>query len=262
MDVIIGAGGVAKEGDPLLGLVAEGEPKALLNIAGKPMVQYVLDAVANSDKVQDVIVVGLSAEHGIHCGDKQVHYLSSAGSLFDNASAASQFLSQINPEAVNVLWVSADIPLVNTDMIDWMIDEVEQTEHDLYYSIIARETMEKRFPDSKRSFTRLKSGQVCGGDVNAYSVSLTSGSNTSWQQIVEARKSMLRVASMVGLLPLLMLATGRMTKARTEQLVLDKLGVRGRLIDCPYAELGMDIDKPYQYDIVARELGQTVTIKN
>lgn len=255
MDVIIGAGGTAKQNDPLLGLIPAGHPKALLDIGGRPMVQYVLDAVAGAARVENVVIVGLQPEHGVHCGDKPVHYLASAGSLLDNASAGSRLIAELNPASDRVLWVSSDIPLVTTEMIDWMIDAIEATDHDLYYAIIEKDVMESRFPESRRSYTRLKSGPVCGGDANGFSMALTTGANPMWNEIVEARKSMLRVTSLVGLWPLIMLATGQMTKARAEQLVLDRLGVRGRLIDCPYAELGMDVDKPFQYEIAARELG-------
>jgi len=33
-----------------------------------------------------------------------------------------------------------------------------------------------------------------------------------------------------------------------------RLGIRGMVLDCPYAEVGMDIDKPFQFGIVERDL--------
>jgi NDP-sugar pyrophosphorylase family protein len=44
MDAIVIAGGIPEPGDPLYEYT-QGQPKALLDIAGKPMVQWVLDAL-------------------------------------------------------------------------------------------------------------------------------------------------------------------------------------------------------------------------
>jgi hypothetical protein len=32
------------------------------------------------------------------------------------------------------------------------------------------------------------------------------------------------------------------------------LEIRGRALDCPYAELGMDVDKPFQLEIMQKDL--------
>ena len=112
MDAIIGAGGIAKPGDPLLGLLAHGEPKALLPIVGKPMVQWALDAVAAIERMENVVIIGLTPEHGLHCGTKPVHYIRSAGSIFDNARAGCARVLELNPGSRRTLWVSADLPLL------------------------------------------------------------------------------------------------------------------------------------------------------
>ena len=50
MDAIVIAGGVPKPEDPLYEYT-QGQPKALLDIAGKSMVQWVLDALAEADSI-------------------------------------------------------------------------------------------------------------------------------------------------------------------------------------------------------------------
>ena len=35
----------------------------------------------------------------------------------------------------------------------------------------------------------------------------------------------------------------------------DTLQVRGRAVVAPYAAIGMDVDKPFQYDIVRQRMG-------
>ena len=63
MDAIITAGGIPQPGDPLY-VYSNGDSKALIDIAGKPMVQWVLDALGNSKKVDNVILIGLTSKSG------------------------------------------------------------------------------------------------------------------------------------------------------------------------------------------------------
>ncbi len=38
--------------------------------------------------------------------------------------------------------------------------------------------------------------------------------------------------------------------------VADKLGLKGRAIVCPYPEIGMDVDKPHQLEIMRADLAR------
>ena len=254
IDVIVGAGGVAKANDPLLGLVSEGSPKALLGLAGKPMVQWTLDAIATTSRVGNVVIIGLGPQHGLNCGDKSVHYTKSVGGILDNVTAGAKKVIEVNPESKLPLWVSADVPLITPEMLNWFIDRTDETDHDLYYQIIERGVMERRFPSSKRTFTKLKGKAVCGGDVGAFSTTTASSSHPAWRAITDARKSVTKQATLVGLWPLILLLTGQMTEESAATVVRKRLGVNGVLITCPYAEVGMDVDKPEQYRIAKREL--------
>ena len=63
MDAIIGAGGHIRPDDPLAELIPKGKTKALLPIAGKPMIQWTLDAIAGSEQIENIIIIGLSLIH-------------------------------------------------------------------------------------------------------------------------------------------------------------------------------------------------------
>ena len=254
IDVIVGAGGVAKAEDPLLGLVTEGSLKVMLGIAGKPMVQWALDAIAATNRVRNVVIIGLGPEHGLNCGDKAVYYVPSTGTIFENILAGATKVIEVNPESQLTMWVSADVPLLTPEMLNWFVDRTEETNHELYYQIIERDVMESRFPGSMRTFTRLKGKAVCGGDVSAFSTTIASSVHPAWRKITTARKSVVRQAALVGLLPLIMLITGQMTEEGASRVVRKRLGVNGVLITCPYAEVGMDVDKLLQYRIVEQEL--------
>jgi hypothetical protein len=42
--------------------------------------------------------------------------------------------------------------------------------------------------------------------------------------------------------------------ARAERMVSKRLHLRGRVLLSPFAEVGMDVDKPFQYELVRADL--------
>jgi CTP:molybdopterin cytidylyltransferase MocA len=253
VDALMAAGGEITPDDPLYP-ITQGGPKALMPIAGKPMAQWALDALAGSDRVGRVIVVGLTAESGLTCGGKPLDFIPSAGSMVANARAGLQRALQLNPLATRVLWVSADIPTVRAEHFNWLVDECLKTGDDFCYSLIERPVMEKRFPGSRRSYTHLKGATVCGGDASMLATRLVKDDNPIWEEITKARKNVFKQASLIGYQTLLLLALRQLTAERAVQLVSRKMGMTGRPVLCPYAEIGMDVDKPFQYELVMRDL--------
>ena len=79
MDAIVMAGGIPRAEDPLYEYT-QGDPKALLDIAGKPMIQWVLDAISGSATVERVVLISLPEDANLEC-TKPVTYLPDQGGL-------------------------------------------------------------------------------------------------------------------------------------------------------------------------------------
>jgi hypothetical protein len=75
-----------------------------------------------------------------------------------------------------------------------------------------------------------------------------------WRRITNARKSPLKQAALIGFDTLFLLATRQLTLAGAESRIMKRLNITGRAIVCPYAEVGMDVDKPFQLEIMRRDL--------
>ncbi len=252
MDVIFAAGGESRPGDPLYPLT-QGHPKALLPLAGKPMAQWVLDALDASPNVGRIIVMGLAPSDGLQCQNKPLDYIPSQGTIVENARAGLRRVQALNPQATHALWVSSDIPLLQPTHIDWVVDQAS-TGDDFFYNVIERQLMERRFPASRRTYTHLKDKVVCGGDMNVLATHLAVGDNPLWEKIAQARKNVFQQAFLIGLDTLFWLALRQVTLAQAEVIASQRLGLKGRALLCPYPEIGMDVDKPFQYEIAAQTL--------
>jgi CTP:molybdopterin cytidylyltransferase MocA len=253
IDAIVTAGGIPRPDEPLYPLT-QGQSKALLPIGGKPMVQWVLDALNGSALVRRVVVVGLAPGEGALHSDKELSYLPSAGSLIGNVEAGAKHLLDLDPGAHKALIVSSDIPCMTSEMVDWMVTTCLASDHEVYYGLISEAVMERRFPGSKRSYFRLKEGRFCGTDMIVLSTGLVGRYHPAWNDIVGARKNILRQASFVGFDTLLLMLLRQMTIPEAERRAVTKMGIKGRILLSPYAEIGMDVDKPRQYNLVKRDL--------
>ncbi len=252
MDAIVTAGGIPQPNDPLYNL-SRGEAKALIDVAGKPMIQWVLDALGEARNVDNVIIVGLSPKSHLQC-KKPLHYLPNQGRMLANLIAGVEKARELHAGAQYVLIVSSDIPTIQPHMVDWLIETCMQTQDDLYYGICPREVMERRFPGSKRTYTRLKDMEVCGADMNIVHVNMARQHLDVWEALIANRKNPLAQARVLGLDTFFLLLTRRITLEEAVQRFSQRIGVKGRAIVWQYAEPCMDVDKPHQLEVVRADL--------
>jgi hypothetical protein len=63
---------------------------------------------------------------------------------------------------------------------------------------------------------------------------------------------------LIGYDTLLLLLLRRITIEGAVKKVTSRLNITGRAILCPYAEVGMDVDKPHQLEILRADLASQV----
>jgi molybdopterin-guanine dinucleotide biosynthesis protein A len=252
MNAIILAGGIPTSEDPLY-FASNGQSKALIDIAGKPMVQWVVDALDGAKSVDRIIIVGLPADVNLRFS-KPIDYIPESEGMLANLTAGVEHLQSIDPSIQQVLLLSCDIPTITSEMVDWRVQGADP-DSDLEYSVIEKETMDARFPTASRSYVRLQDVEVCGGDMNIVHVRLIEDTSF-WEHMVAARKKPFRQAALLGFDLMFLMLIRRITIDDTVKRVSNRLGLKGRAVISPYAEIGMDVDKPHQLEIVISDLSQ------
>lgn len=254
MDAYIIAGGIPKPGDPLYPFT-QGKPKALLELAGQSMIQWVLDALDGARLVDRVVIVGLAEAARLRCA-KPLSFYPSYGGFFDNVMAGRHIIREISPQAAYALVVSSDIPAATPAAADWLIAQASDAAHEVYFVVIRKEVMEDEFPGSRRSYAHLKGLDLCSADMHVLSVSREPDSEDVWKILAGARKHVLRMASLFGVGFLARAALRRVGLEEAERHICGRLGVNGRVLLSPYAEIGMDVDKPHQLEMLRTHLEQ------
>jgi len=259
MDAIVTAGGIPNPGDPLYSFL-KGDAKALVDVAGKPMIQWVLDALGDARHVDNVIVVGLSPKNTLIC-KKPLHYLSNQGRMLSNIVAGVKKSLELDKNNKYVLVVSSDIPALKPEMVDWLIETCSGSKDDLYYGVCERDVMEERFPDSRRTYTKLKDIELCGADMHVSHVRMATEHLDMWEELIGSRKSPLKQAQKIGIGTFFKVLTKSITLEDLVDIVSERIGINGRAVMFPFAEPCMDVDKPHQLEILRADLEAQSGIK-
>jgi hypothetical protein len=251
-DVFITAGYDPDKTDPLLE-VAGVDHKSLVQVAGKPMIWHVVRAFVESGRIGEIVIIGLGPEHGLDFG-APVHYVPNQPSLWASQNAGVRRLREINRENRLIIGTTADIPLLTPEIVDWFIDHCQPFDRKLYWGIVPKDVMVKGFPDSKRSYLPLREGDFCSGDLYLGRLSSAEQIQEKMRGVIENRKSVVR--------QLLLLGPGVILRFLFRRLAIDDLvgvvhrafGITGGPVILPFAEAGMDVDKPFQWEQVQEYL--------
>ena len=254
MDAIILAGGIPLPEDPLYSY-SKGDAKALIDVAGKPMIQWVVDALSAAKHVDNVIIVGLSPKNKLK-SKKPLHYISNQGRMLSNIVAGVNKSLELDKKSEYVMIVSTDIPALKPEMVDWLVDTCMETKDDLYYGVCTSKVMEKRFRGSKRTYTKLKDIELCGADINISHVRMATEHLDMWESLIGSRKSPLKQAGTIGLGLLWKVFTRSITLDELAIRISERIGIKGRAIIWDHAEPCMDVDKPHQLELLRKDLAK------
>ena len=251
MHCAITAGGRPKPDDPLYAYT-QGQAKAFLDMGGRTMLERVIDGLQSSRYIEDIVVVGLSEAEGkrLQTSRPVAAFLPDQGSLFANALAGVRWVNESRPGSQQIILSSADIPLISGPIINNFIENCRPFDRVLYYTMVSREVMEKRFPNSKRTFVRLKDAEIAGGDIFLAQTKITETNHDLWKAATNARKHAWQLARIVGFWTLFKYLTRQLSLAEIEATGSRMLKAPVKIILSPHAELGMDADKPHQVDLL------------
>jgi molybdopterin-guanine dinucleotide biosynthesis protein A len=254
MHAIVTAGGEIQPNQPLYE-AARGGLKSMIDIAGKPMVQWVLDAMSQSGNIDRVVVVGLPTETDLDCAHP-LTLLPDSGDMISNIRAGARELLRQDPTATYAILSTGDIPALRGEIVDWLTCQVKSFDQDIYYTIIERSSMLEMYPEAKFNYLFLKDLQVCGGELHCFRLQAALEEGPLWQRLIDARKSPIRQASILGYDAMLFLMLRQLSLKDAEAMVSKKLNVKGHAVLSPYPELGLDVDKPAQLELMREYLSR------
>lgn len=222
--------------------------EANIEVAGKPMVRYVLDALEGAPQVNAVYLVGPREELGRY-ESPRINVVESGEDVVDNICRG---LDKCTTEYVLVS--TSDIPLVTVSVVEDLIEKFASTGADFCYPVCLKEDVEARYPGARRTYARVKEGTFTGGNVFFVRKEIVPRTLPMLKTMIAHRKSPLKMASLLGWRLLIKVLLGTAGIPQIEKRVSDILGIVPRAIVGAPVEVGVDVDKPEDYDLCSRVL--------
>ncbi|MEW6447797.1 MAG: nucleotidyltransferase family protein [Bacillota bacterium] len=229
-------------GSPNTGTLRDVSPvpfEALIDIHGRPLTAYVIEALLETPVISRVVVVG-PQELKKAVESERLVILPPRGGLLENLAAGLEALYSTS----RVLVVTGDLALLTPPAVEAFLRLCESGEADVYYPVVPRDAVEKAYPAIKRTYVRLRDGVFTGGNVGLVDPAMLLKSLDRARDFVRLRKKPLRLALIVGPGVLCRFLLGRLSLGEAEKKVSRILGLRGRAVIAFIPEIGMDVDKP------------------
>lgn len=212
--------------------------RAMVEINGRPMLHYVVDALRQADSVNDIVAIGEVRAVGLD------RVLAPEGSMVDNINRAIPKVES----GEYVLVVCADIPLLTAEAVDDFVQRALSLQADLVYPVIDKAHCQGEFAEVKRTFVKTGDGSFTGGNMTLVRRDFFTKHAQTIARAYQARKKPLLLARLIGYGVLFRFALGQIFPAVLKLKHLERaagklLGAELRALVTDYAEIGQDVDK-------------------
>ncbi len=227
-------------------------PEALIDINGKPMIAFILESLQQSEYIGRVVVVGSKdlLQKGLETFKYTCEIIEQKDSAFSNLRLGIDVLSSNG----KVLVVTCDIPLLTTIAVNDFIDRCMSEEADVYYPIVSKQVNEASYPGVRRTYVKLKEGIFTGGNLFLVNPEVLSFCTDFAQKAIALRKNPVKMSRILGLGILMRYLSGNLTIASLERRVYGLLRIKGKGIISSYPEVGIDVDKISDLELVRKFL--------
>jgi GTP:adenosylcobinamide-phosphate guanylyltransferase len=237
--------GSRPKGDPLAQSMMLGH-KALIPVAGEPMVLRPLRALLASPEVAQVIVLTQNPAdlRPVLPPDERVTVRASSGTI------AKTIAEQLADHAAEfpILVATADHALLDPDMIAEFTRRAFGA--DLAIAVVESRPLLARFPQSKRTWLGFKGGRYSGANLFSFGSHKVLPAVGRWGAVEQDRKKGWRLLLALG--PALLL--GAVLKLRTihqsAAAIGRKLGLEIRVVEMSNPIAAIDVDKPVDHALV------------
>lgn len=254
-DAYIVAGGRS----PWLQEVCGTEFRCLAKVSGRPMINYIVDALQQSGCIRRLII---SAQPEIlaeleNILPKNILLCSAEKDMPGSAYTACLALGEDSSR--RLLGVCDDIPLLTADSVRDFLQQCENpayTNVQAFYPIIAQTSCQKLFPDARRTYAKLTDGIFTGGNMMLLDKNVIIKGQKLAKEIFALRKSPLRLANWLGWSFIFKAIFRRLSITAAEQRFSEILGAKSKAIITVHAGIGMDADKPSDLKIIEKYLSK------
>lgn len=208
--------------------------KAMAEVAGRPMIHHVFDALHGTGRIDRIAVIG----------GRDLDLAPDIGHLDAAPSPAGSVQQGLSALGTPLLVTTADNPLVRPETIDAFLSGAEAMDADAVAGIARRCVVEAAGNPARRTYLRFRDGPVSGCNLFAFATPQGAEAARFWRRLETQRKQPWRMAMAIGPGVLLRYVFGRLDQDMAARAISRAAGCRTAMValDDPFA--AHDVDKP------------------
>ncbi|MDT9600954.1 nucleotidyltransferase family protein [Sphingosinicella rhizophila] len=220
------------------------DAKALIPVAGAPMLGHVARALLASPSIGRILVLAQSPGDLLKgsldwmAAEPRIRGLVTG----DGISLSIDQVAGADPAPFPLLVTTADHPLLTPEIVEAFIAGAQGS--DAAYGAVERQVAERAWPGMKRTWVKLSDGHFTGANLFALTAPRSRRAVQAWADIEKDRKRALRLLFYLGPTILLRALTRTISLDRATAASGRKIGIDLRAVRLPFADAAIDVDKP------------------
>lgn len=140
--------------------------KCLLPLLGKPVIQWVVDELVKSEKIEGIYSLGVSREDIDFGEDVEYIPVDFFADFSEKLLVGLEYLKKQGKTFNQFVICSADTPAITVERIDEFLDEISNMgDYDFIQSAVPIELSKKEFPDAGRVVGNFRDHQIFPGEL-------------------------------------------------------------------------------------------------
>ena len=257
-DVLVLAG--RRDENDELARAAGATHRALLDIAGIPMLVRVLEILVSHERIGAILLCSDSLDLMTSVprvaelvSRSQLRLLPAESSPSRSVLAGIEAIEAENPAGQTrnpVLVTTADHALLDHAMLDHFFDAACAGGADMVAGMVSETLIVRRFPDAKRTYLPFRGERYSGANLFAFMTPAARKILDFWLRAEQHRKQPWRMVSTFGFVSLLLFISRRLDLAAAFRRVSDVVGIVVAAVEMPTAEAAVDVDKLSDWELV------------
>ncbi len=227
--------------------------KALAEVGGRPLIEYVLDALRGARSVGGIIAIEAPSRTLSRSGAMPVDvpiFPARGERMIDSFVAAADAC----PTQDEVMIVTADLPLLTSAAVDGFVSSCQDTQCGLSYPVVRADAFDQAFPGRGKTVARLREGRFTGGNLAIVSRRFVAAQAPAIARTLDRRKSPIGMARIFGFRFVLRLLAGTLSISDLERRGGEMLGTKLAAVPVQWPEIGFDVDHPEDLELAGRFL--------
>ena len=220
--------------------------KALISVAGEPMVRRPVEALLACESIGDITVLSQAPERvaAVVGSDSRVVFRGSRGTIADTMLELCDDPSLRWP----VLVTTADHALLNPLAVEEFIRGAGSV--DVAVAVVERTVLMRRLPNARRTWLKFRGGAYTGANLFALKSPAVRPAIELWRSVEQDRKKAWRVVSLLGPTTLVLAGLRLLNVHQVIARLGRKLGLELKAVELTDPLAGVDVDKPSDHALV------------